>query len=90
MNGMYSTYKGYFQNGRFVSAEPVKIPDNIEVHVTIVGGELPSAKTEAQTQREAFEDFFAAMADIEDEPITDEMLADLQRNRVNFRRELDL
>ena len=87
---MYQAYKGHFESGRFVPSEPIKIPDNIEVYMMVVGEEMPSVKNEAQKQREAFEEFFAGIAAIDDEPITDEMLADLQQNRVNFRRELDL
>gem|GEM_PF-185757 len=43
---------------------------------------------ERQAHRAAFDEFFAALAEIDDEPITDEDLADLAQNRVNFRREL--
>jgi hypothetical protein len=43
-----------------------------------------------QVQRAAFEDFFAGIASITDEPITDDDLADLARNRANIGRKLDL
>ena len=87
---MYTTYRGYFQNGRFVSPELVTIPDNIEVHVTIIGDEISLVKTKAQRQNEALKRFFAAVDSIEDEPITDDDIAVLENNRVNFRKELDL
>jgi len=87
---MYTTYRGYFQNGRFVSPELVTIPDNIEVQVTIIGDEISLVKTKAQRQNEALKRFFAAVDSIEDEPITDDDIAVLENNRVNFRKELDL
>ena len=87
---MYTTYRGYFQNGRFISPEIVTIPDNIEVHITIIGEELPLVKTKAQRQNEALKRLFTEIDSIEDEPITNEDLADFARNRVNFKRDLNL
>ena len=90
MNGMYQAYKGHFKSGRFVAAEPVSIPDNTEVYVMVVGEDIPSIKTKSQRDQEAMDEFLAAIRAVDDEPITDEMIADLERNRVNIGRELDL
>ena len=87
---MLQTYRGYFQDGRFISPELVTIPDNVEVHITIVGSDQPPIKTRAQRQNEALKRFFANIDAIKDEPITDEDMADFERNRVNFKRELDV
>jgi len=56
-----------------------------------IANKAPSAvNPEAQRQAEALDRFFEAIDAIEDEPITDEDIAMLERNRVNFRRELDV
>ena len=44
----------------------------------------------SQQQLAAFDEFIAAIRAIDDEPLTDEDFADLERNRVHFRREIDL
>jgi len=69
---MYTTYRGYFENGRFISPELTTIPNNIEVHVTIIGGEVSPVKTKAQQQNEALKRFSAAMKEIDDEPLDEE------------------
>ena len=84
------TYQGYFQNERFIPSEDVTIPENVEVYVMITGKAIPSVKTEAQRQRQAFEKFFTGIASINDEPITDEDIEWLDNNRINFKREIDL
>jgi|GEM_PF-2013096 len=90
----YHAYKGYFRKGRFVSPEAASIPENSMVYVMVVGEEadtkLFASDDERQAHRAAFDEFFAAIAEIEDEPITDEDLANLARHRVNFRREFTL
>ena len=68
---MLNTYQGYFQNGRFMPSEPVEIPDNVTVHVTIVG-ELPQTRTKAQRQGEALEKLLAALGTINNEPLDEE------------------
>ena len=85
---MYQAYKGCFQNGRFVPSEPVTIPDNTEVYVMVVGDKSPqlSADDKRKAHRKAFEKFFKAIAEIDDEPIDDDFLA----KRFNITRELDL
>ena len=99
MSEMYQAYKGYFQDGRFVSSESVEIPDNVEVYVMLVGAESPTAGKTAkkknvtysdrQAHRAAFNEFFKAMAEIDDEPLDEEFDAILAK-RVNISRELDL
>ena len=87
---MIQAYQGYFQNERFIPLEDVTIPENVEVYVMITGKAIPPIKTEAQRQRQAFENFFSGLTSIDDEPITDENIEWFNNNRVNFRREIDL
>ena len=86
---MYTTYKGYFQNGRFVSPELAAIPDNIEVHVTIIGDEtqIVDDKTMAQRQNEALKQLVSTLKEIDDEPFDESIILN---NRFNIKRELDL
>ena len=35
------SYQGFFKDGRFMSPQAVKIPENVEVFVTITGREIP-------------------------------------------------
>ncbi len=37
---MIQTYRGYFQNGRFISLENISIPENVEVLITITNKKL--------------------------------------------------
>ena len=89
---MLQTYQGYFQDGRFVSHEAVVIPENTRVIITVVGNELPPVNTisRSQQQLEALERFITAVRAIDDEPLTDEDFAELENNRVNFKREIEL
>ena len=98
---MYRTYTGYFQNGQFVSPELVTIPDNIKVHVTIIGDELPLVdnKTTSQKQNEALKRLSAGLKAIDafseetencDEPTLDEVFDYINSNRFNIDRELNL
>jgi hypothetical protein len=61
---MLRTYQGYFKEGRFISPDQVSIPDNVTVHITIVGGNMPQIKTKAQLQNEALRQFSSAMREI--------------------------
>ena len=87
---MIHTFQGYFQKGRFISAESAAIPDNVEVYVMVTGREYTSLKTKAQRQLNAFEKFVSAIRYIDDEPLTEEDFAELENNRVDFTREVDL
>ena len=96
----YPAYKGYFLDGRFVSPDAVYIPENTMVYVMVVGDESAQQISDPEEQMlpaenkyarlAAFDKFTSAIAAIDDEPITDEDLADFEHNRVNFRRELGL
>jgi len=35
------SYQGYFKNGQFMSPQAVKLPENVEVFVTITGRNIP-------------------------------------------------
>jgi len=41
---MVQAYQGYFREGRFVSPEPVAIPENVEVYVMVTGKKMPRRK----------------------------------------------
>jgi aminoglycoside phosphotransferase (APT) family kinase protein len=88
---MLQTYQGYFQNGRFMSVEEAVIPENTRVFVTVVGNELPPvAVSRSRRQLEALERFIAAVREIDNEPLSDEDFAELENNRIDFTREIDL
>ena len=86
---MLQTYQGCFQNGRFISSELAEIPDNVEVYVMVTGREFSLSKTKAQRQGTAIKRFMAAI-DKNDEMFTDEDFAQLENNRANFNREVEL
>ena len=84
--------KGHYENGNFYYERLPDMPAG-RVNFTITFhniDEVASNKSELQKHKEAFEEFFSAMAAIDDEPITDEMMADLAKRRVNTKRTLDL
>lgn len=83
---------GHYENGNFSLDRRVNMPNGrIRFTITFHGvDEAAPNKSELQKHKEAFEEFFAAMATIDDEPITDEDLADLAKMRVNTKRTLDL
>ena len=87
---MIQTYQGYFLKGRFVSPEPVEIPDNAEAFVVVTGKQYQSLKTKAQRQLEAFNRFVSAIRSIDDEPLSEEDFSKLENNRANFSREVEL
>ena len=87
---MYQAYKGRFKGGRFVPSELVRIPDNIDVVVMIMGEEIPVIRTKAQRDKEAMDEFLSTIRATNNEPITDKDIADFQQNRVNIRREFNL
>jgi hypothetical protein len=96
---MYQAYAGRVRNGQPVIFDEVTLPENADIIITVLD-ESPSIKVsvinkdtlldDRQAQRAAFEEFFTGIASITDEPITDDDLADLARNRVNIGRKLDL
>ena len=42
------SYQGYFKNGQFMSPQAVKIPENVEVFITITGRKMPIESTEVK------------------------------------------
>jgi len=84
--------KGHYENGEYILERMPDIPaGRIRFTITFHGvDEGAHDKTELQKHREAFKEFSAAMAAIDDEPITDEDIADLAKMRVNTKRTLDL
>jgi len=87
---MTQTIQGYFQKGQFISPDSSKIPDNIEVFVTITGRDAAQPQTKSQQQLSAFNKFVSAVRAIDDEPLTDEDFAELENNRVSFDRAVAL
>jgi hypothetical protein len=87
---MVQAYHGYFQNGRFISAELNIIPDNTEAYVMITGKEIPPAKTKPQRQLEAFDKFVAAVRSANGESFTEKDFAELENNRASIAREVTL
>ena len=92
---MLATYTGRVRNGQPVIFEEVTLPENAGLIIMILDESL-SAKTPARNQkvllddeqahRVAFDEFFAAIAAIDDEPITDDELVDFEQNRVNWKQ----
>ena len=44
------SYQGYFKNGQFISPQAVKLPENVEVFITITGRKMPTENTEDKPQ----------------------------------------
>ena len=42
------SYQGYFKNGQFMSPQAVKLPENVEVFITITGRKMPLESTEVE------------------------------------------
>ena len=83
---MLKALQGYFRSGRFVSSEPVEIPDNVEVFVMITDRELQPHKTKSQRQLDAFNKFVTAINSIADETLTDNDFSELESNHADFGR----
>jgi hypothetical protein len=83
---MLKTLQGYFRSGRFISSEPVEIPDNVEVYVMITDRELQPNVTKSQRQLDAFNKFVNAVKSITDETLTDDDFIELENNRADFGR----
>jgi len=45
-------YQGYFRDGKFISQQPVKLPENVEVFITITGRKAPLSVTEMNNLEE--------------------------------------
>ena len=83
---MLKALQGYFRSGRFISSEPVEIPDDVEVFVMITDRELQPHKTKPQRQLDAFNKFLTAVNSITDEALTDDDFLELENNRADFGR----
>ena len=84
---MIQAIQGYFQEGRFVSAHQGIIPDYVEVYVVVTNKVVPSAKTKAQKQREAFEKFNQAISSVE--PLSEEF-DEIIRQSVSVQGEFEI
>ncbi|MCL1820983.1 MAG: hypothetical protein FWG36_10070 [Oscillospiraceae bacterium] len=89
---MLQTYQGYFDSGQFISLDNLSIPEKKRAIITILDDEIDVKRLNIipKQQLKAFEEFFAAIDSIEGEPLTDTDFAELENNRLNFRRDLDL
>lgn len=94
---MLKAYQGYFNNGQFISLDNIPIPEKKRVIITVLDDEFTDIKTEAKNisnnakqQKLAFEKYFSAIDTIEGEDLTELDFSELENNRLNFRRELDL
>ena len=95
---MYQAYLGRICNGQPRIFGEVSLPENASIIITVLDG-LTSVKEsdktvnmlfeDRQLHRIAFEEFFTAMSEIDDEPLDDEFDA-IIANRVNIARELNL
>ena len=95
---MYQAYLGRVCKGQPMISDDITLPENANVIITVLD-ELPfvgeSVKTtdalfdDKQAHRVAFEEFFTAMSEINDEPL-DGVFDAILANRVNIKRELDL
>ena len=98
MKMMYQTYSGRVRNGRPIISEAVTLPENASLIITVLN-EAPFASVpnknentligDRQLHRAAFEEFFAAMTEIDDEPLDAEFDAILAQ-RINITRKLNL
>ena len=80
----YQTYPGRIRDGRPVISGSALLPENANIFVTVLnqtGFEPPpkedddTAGSQIAAQREAFEKFVKAMAEIDDEPLDEEFFA---------------
>jgi hypothetical protein len=88
---MVQTYQGYFlEDGRLMTnGSPIRLPIRRRVIVNILEDEMGETKVQskAEKQNQSLKQFFAAIDAVEGEPITDNDLADFEKNRVCFRKE---
>ena len=93
----YQTYAGRVRNGQPVISGNAVLPENANIIVTVLttitseplGRTRHDATEQKQARIDAFENFLADLAKIDDETLDDEFDAILAK-RVNFGRELDL
>jgi hypothetical protein len=83
---MLAAYNGRVRNGKPVIFDNVTLPENASLIITV---EMPSANTKAQQQGEAIRRFMSAI-DTTDNQFTEDDFSELENNRANFSREVDL
>ena len=85
------TYKGYFENGRFILPESVMFPKNGEFTITFIEETEEDMKEKREKQRAAFNKFVESLKEIKDEPLGEEF-DKIMSERLRFRtpEELDL
>ena len=88
---MVQAFQGYFQeDGRFIpDGMTVTVPKNTRAYVLVVPEEPVPEKTLSQRQYEAFQELWAGMDAIDDEPF-DEEFDEIMSRGVHINRELDL
>ena len=87
---MYQAYAGKVQGGKPIITEEVILPENADLVITVLNHPPPSTETRAERQAKAIKRFMAFIDTIEDGTFTDEDFAELENNRANFIREIDL
>jgi hypothetical protein len=87
---MARAYKASLKNGYVSVDDPrVVLPAQCRVMVSLLddGQKSTAERIMAKKQNQSLKRFFAAIDAVEGEPITDEDLADFEKNRVSFRKE---
>jgi len=87
---MLNSYEGYFERGKFISKDKLKIPERRKVIVTVI--EEESDEDIVKGQMDAFDEFMKAMKEMNEqgiEPLGEEF-DEIMSHRVNITRELDL
>ena len=97
---MLRTYQGYFSGGRFISFDIIPVLEKKRVIITVLDDKIHEEFTQyesaqyervtSERQRLAFEKYFRAIDAADDEDLTEADFTELENNRLNFRRDLDL
>ena len=90
MTKMYQAYAGKVLDGKPVILESVMLPENADLVITILNEFPPNIKTRAERQADAIKRFMAVIDTIDDEIFTDEDYYELENNRANFHREIEI
>lgn len=94
LSKIIQTYQGYFNNkGDFVDIdnhEIKQLPKNLRLIINVIDEPINDQKEkEKHSNRiDSWEHFFRTIDSIEGEDITDEDIAYLEKNRINFKRNL--
>ena len=95
---VHQTYAGHVRNGKLLVSDEAMLPEGANLIITVLDElHLPemidvnnnTQNSTRQLERAAFEEFFAAMAEISDEPL-DDVCDSIIAKRVNITRALDL